>query len=577
MSSLAERFPDAAKFLTRSDAAHVAKGMLGDHLPLLPNARGEMPAHWPRTCGSHFASGAERVEGLARLMLGAAFAGDDCRVPGLHEQIQGAISVGVDPQSTGYWGELGHFDQKIVEAANIAIAIVEGRHHFFDGLDFKTQTRLLDWLSDVQDVDMSPNNWRFFRVTIQNALKQFGRFPNSTLLQSDIEYLHSLYLGDGWYSDGPAGACDYYNPFAFHFYGLIYARWCDDEHARIFLERARRFAERYCYWFGKDGAPIAYGRSLCYRFAGAAFWGALAWFEIDTNQAGDQWRRTLRWWANQPIFNEIGQLSIGYAYPNLLASEFYNSPMSPLWAMKAFVPLVLNEQHAFWSEAKNVPASADAITSSAANHILYRYRGDAFLLPGGRRPPEMRQFADKYMKFAYSSCHGLCVESTQWIDAGFLGDNVLAVADSRNGWHQREKVNKAEIVDRCLITHWSPLPGCQIITRQHWDGEREHRTHSIVCEQPIRFLASGYAVDHWTPVCVPLPRVDGNLAVASSRELTSSISTQTSGVSVGVAPCVPNSNLLFPRASVPYISGDLSSGRHELETWVAAGRVHYLA
>lgn len=545
--------------------------MLSDHLPLLPDLAGNMPLNWPHTGGAHFAAGAERSEGLARLMLGATFVGDDCRVPGLFRHLRVALAAGVDSSADEYWGELGDFDQKIVEAASIAISVVQCRGQIFDPLDFNTKSRLLDWLSGVQGIDMSPNNWRFFRVIIQTALEILGREPDRDLFEADVSLLHELYLGDGWYADGAGNACDYYNPYAFHFYGLVYARWRNDEHAQLFIERAREFARGYCNWFGDDGAPIVYGRSLCYRFACTAFWGALAWFNVDNRRAGQQWRQTMRWWAKQPICNADGQLSIGYAYPNLLASEFYSSQVSPLWAMKGFSPLDLAEQDPFWSSSAEHAAVADLSMVPAARHILYRHGGNAFLLPGGRRPPEMRYFADKYMKFAYSSSHGMSVESTQWIDEGFLGDNVLAIADESSGWRQRSKIEHAEFSKGRLITQWSPIRGCRVTTHQHWDGEYEHRAHTIVCEQPIRFLASGFAVDCWTSAGPIMAGGDRNHAVAEGNGQTSLIAINGSPVSAGVAPCAPNSNLMFPRASVPYLAGDLSRGHHVLDTRIATG------
>ena len=42
-------------------------------------------------------------------------------------------------------------------------------------------------------------------------------------------------------------------------------------------------------------------------------------------------------------------LSIGYGYPNLFMCESYNSAGSPYWALKAFLPLALPEDHPFWT------------------------------------------------------------------------------------------------------------------------------------------------------------------------------------------------------------------------------------
>ncbi len=57
-------------------------------------------------------------------------------------------------------------------------------------------------------------------------------------------------------------------------YSLLYAMFMEKEEPERcarFRQRARDFARDYIYWFGGDGASIAYGRSLTYRFAQGAF------------------------------------------------------------------------------------------------------------------------------------------------------------------------------------------------------------------------------------------------------------------------------------------------------------------
>lgn len=59
--------------------------------------------------------------------------------------------------------------------------------------------------------------------------------------------------------------------------------------------------------------------------------------------------RHLAWWLNQPIYDNAGVLTIGYAYPNLQMSETYNAPGSPYWALKSFAFLALPDNHPFWA------------------------------------------------------------------------------------------------------------------------------------------------------------------------------------------------------------------------------------
>src|SRR5262249_24160925 len=144
--------------------------------------------------------------------------------------------------------------------------------------------------------------------------------------------------------------------FAFHFYGLIYARLQENDdpsRAALYKERAALFAHEYQHWFGPGGAVIPFGRSLTYRFAVASFWGSLAFANVETlpwSQVKGLYLRHLRWWSQKPIADRCGILTVGYGYPNLLVSESYNSPQSPYWAMKAFLPLAVSVAHPFWRE-----------------------------------------------------------------------------------------------------------------------------------------------------------------------------------------------------------------------------------
>src|SRR5690606_4360265 len=125
----------------------------------------------------------------------------------------------------------------------------------------------------------------------------------------------------------------------------------DDERVKRYRERAELFARDIRHWFDEDGGVLAFGRSLTYRFACGGIWGALAFADLEALPWGEikgHFMRHLRWWAKLPIADRDGVLSIGYGYPNLLMSENYNSAGSPYWALKAFLPLALPQDHPFW-------------------------------------------------------------------------------------------------------------------------------------------------------------------------------------------------------------------------------------
>ena len=62
--------------------------------------------------------------------------------------------------------------------------------------------------------------------------------------------------------------------------------------------------------------------------------------------------RHLRWWADKPVSDRDGVLSVGFTYDNRRLSESYSSPGSPYWCMKAFGALAAPAEHPFWQSAE---------------------------------------------------------------------------------------------------------------------------------------------------------------------------------------------------------------------------------
>ncbi len=299
------------------------------------------------------------------------------------------------------------------------------------------------------------NNWLFFRVIVNLGLAHVGAAHDEAAMHAALDRLEAFYLGDGWYSDGPTARCDYYVPFGMHFYGLVYARLAgerDPQRAQRFRERAAAFAHEFVHWFAADGAALPFGRSLTYRFAQGGFWGALAFADLEALPWGvikGLALRHLRWWGQRPIFQPDGTLSIGYAYPNLNVAEQYNSPGSPYWAMKFFLPLALPASHPFWqAEELPLPELPMVQPQPQAHMILCRDQGGRHVvaLTSGQHEPWIRHASEKYAKFAYSTAFGLSVPIGGRGLAQAVPDSMLALSD--DGVHYRVRERAVEIIDR---------------------------------------------------------------------------------------------------------------------------------
>ena len=528
---------------------------------------------------THYDKRAAELEGLARLLWGAAFAfNDGGKLRGAPKLLDG-IANGADPAHPSYWGKLGGMDQRAVEMAPIAALLLESPG-VTKALGEKATANLCRWLIDIQDVNLHASNWRFFRILTLSALKRLGHSVDEKVLASDFDFVDASYIGGGWYGDFTSACRDYYNGFAFHCYSLMYARWFmdeDRERCERYVERSRAFALSYRHWFDDEGGNLAYGRSLTYRFAVACFWPLMAHFGHPAMTMGELrglWERSLRWWLGKDVFDPLGRITIGYAYPNLLMAEFYNSPQSPLWAMKTMFPLAFPEEHPFW-RASPEPCRYDGAvhTDMDGRFITQRTKSGVYMLAGApMHEYEFRGCIDKYGKFAYSTRHGFGVESAAWINAGVVGDNILAFSADGRDWRIRTKIDECRMRDNELTTTWSPMEGCRVETTQRFTEDGERRTHVVEADRALSFIATGHAADMWRKMGIDsdLPP-DGIEPAVRGDTLFSDIRDAGGQLECGVAAMPPNTNLMFPQACVPTLRGAVAPGRTVIDTVLRYG------
>ena len=271
-------------------------------------------------------------------------------------------------------------------------------------------------------------------------------------MRESLDLLDSYRVGDHWYVDGALEHVDYYVPWAFHTYGLIYAAandlgLGDDTRAEAFRDRAAGFATDFQHWFAPDGAGIPMGRSLTYRFAMASFWGALAWADVECplgwGAVKGLYLRHLRWWADKAISDRDGVLSIGFTYDNRRLCETYSSAGSPYWAMKGFAGLAASADHPFWASDEEPLDPLDApVTLDDAGWVVARGADHAVALIG--RTEHRLDFPEhasaKYRKFAYSSAFGFSGDVPD-ILGRVTTDSMLALTDAEGNRRSRPGID----------------------------------------------------------------------------------------------------------------------------------------
>ncbi|KAL4924100.1 DUF2264 domain-containing protein [Aspergillus undulatus] len=460
-------------FKTRSDLVQAATALLSALEPYRSKSRARIKV--PVATAAGFDEAAAQLEGFARPLWAVPFLFGETANKRLHlDRWVYGLQAGADPDRREYWGDLGDFDQRMVEQESIAIALLAAPEVFLGALSDSARRNLINWLSQINDHKMPQNNWLWFRVFVNLALiKSLGQ-PREELedqIAADLNKLDTFDIGEGWSSDGPWGderkQADYYSgSFAIQFAQLLYVRFAGDNGPRTekYRQSARDFASVFWRYFGPDGAAIPFGRSMTYRFAFAGFWSAAVCANVELPEPLSNLGavkglilRHLRWWSAHPdIFNIDGTLNIGYTYPNMYMSENYNSPQSSYWCLKTFVLLMLPKAHRFWSVPELPHPSVSMLGSSLREiacvwpprHILCNSPEHHFLLSAGQMTKKAHKAREaKYGKFAYSSAFGFSVPCGPLFEQMAADSTLIVSGDGGDTWKVRSEPVNEEIVE----------------------------------------------------------------------------------------------------------------------------------
>jgi hypothetical protein len=491
---------------TRADVQKLARDLAA---PLVPHfSPGRAQVKLGAGLG-HFGEGPGWLEGFARPLWGlaplAAGGGAFDHWP-LWQQ---GLAAGVDPGHPEYWGLAGDYDQRSVEQAAFGFALALAPEKVWDPLSASTRQQLTAWLLRINDVALVESNWLYFRILVNLGLRRCGQPFSQARVDADFALLDTFHLGNGWYSDGAdtdhrrnGRTGDYYVPMAFQLYSLIHARLAggdDPARAALSIERAHAFAQDFQHYFAADGSALPFGRSLTYRFAQGAFWGALAFADVEALPwpvIKGLYLRHLRWWLRQPIFSETGLLTIGYTYPNLLMAESYNSPGSPYWAMKALLPLALPGTHPFWqADEVPLPPRRSVHTVPGANLILTTSpAGDVTALnPGQPCLDWPRNAPHKYSKIAYSTRHGFSVPASVATPSEGGHDSTISLSDDARFYRHREQCLDATVRDGIAFSRWQPWPDVELRTWLLADATGHLRIHHLRTARKLWALETGFA------------------------------------------------------------------------------------
>ncbi|KAF2501032.1 hypothetical protein BU16DRAFT_189319 [Lophium mytilinum] len=551
--------------------------------------------------GTCFGETAAQIEGYARPLwaLAPLLAGGS-KYASTERFVKGLVT-GTDPESPELWGLMEDSDQRMVEACPIGYTLAIAHKYFWEPLTEKEKKNVETWLGSVNDKDMPDTNWLWFRVFANLGLAKNGAILSQSRLDADIKQLNSFYRGDGWSNDGPEGYRQmdyYYSSVAIQYLQLLYSKLAADTdpvQAEEYRNRARMYALDFVHYFDPAGRAITFGRSLTYRWAMVAFWGAVVFADVELlapltwGVVKGIWLRNLRWWSTQhDIFQSNGMLSIGYSYPNTYLAENYNSPGSPYWCMLSFANLAMPASHPFWT-AKEEPHPF-ANTSIAKplphpRHIDIRSGGRSFLLSSGQAchyPIKATQA--KYGKFAYSAAFAYSVPTGSYSLEQYVPESSLAFSDDVGEmWKMRRAVEDSRIEEYdgssvlvSSMTSWKDVVVETYLIPPAQGSENWHlRAHRITSGRDLKTAEGGFAI-HGCRESDGRPFTgfdesqmegfshDQGQAFAMSRSGVVGISELKSpGRKGGILFADANSNLVESRSVVPTLYQYLGAGQTE--------------
>lgn len=263
---------------------------------------------------------------------------------------RGLIS-GTDPKSPEYWGDIYDFNQRIVEASDVALALWLLRESVWPKLTTAERLNVVRWLRQVEGKRVSDNNWHLFPVFIDAVLRSLGVGSDGAAAARHYSRFKEFYRGGGWFTDGPGDVFDYYNAWAIH-YQLYWLQQVDPSWDSAFISETRReFVEGYRFLIGPKGFPIM-GRSVCYRMAAPVplIFGALS--EPGRVSLGQARRALDAIWSYfiQRGAVKGGNVTQGYCGADPRVLDNYSGPASCLWALRSLVVAFdIPETSEFWS------------------------------------------------------------------------------------------------------------------------------------------------------------------------------------------------------------------------------------
>ena len=309
------------------------------------------------------------LETFARLMAGISpwlALPDDGTPEGkqrkqLHEWAIQAYKNAVDPNSPDKITWLTNTSQPLCDASYLVESFMRAPEATWGQLDEVTKKRYIEGLKSLRTIRPAYNNWLLFRAMVEVFFMSIGEDVDEYALSVGLQKMSEWYLSDGWYSDGPEYAMDYYNSYVMHPMMVEVVEMCKKHKFStpisldLAVKRMNRFNTILERFISPEGAYPAVGRSVIYRMGAFQTLAMSAWkYGLPKDLTSGSVRSALtcvmkRMFAVDGNFDDKGYLRLGFAghQPNL--ANYYSNNGSLYMTSLVFMPLGLPADHPFWT------------------------------------------------------------------------------------------------------------------------------------------------------------------------------------------------------------------------------------
>lgn len=306
------------------------------------------------------------MEAFGRLMAGISpwlSLSDDNTPEGkqrsqLHKWALQSYKNAVNPESPDYLLWEGP-TQILVDAAYIAESFLRAPQATWEQLDKITQQRYIERFKKLRTIRPAYNNWLLFRAMTEAFLLFIDEEADHFALTVAMNKLNEWYLSDGWYSDGPEFALDYYNSYVMHPMFVEILEICQAKgfptpiSPKLAIQRMQRFNIFIERLISPEGTYPAFGRSVVYPFQSLSL---AAWkYGLPKVLCNGQVRSALTCVMNNMFsiegnFDDKSFLKLGFVGHQPELANYYTNNGSLYMTSLVFMPLALPANHPFWSE-----------------------------------------------------------------------------------------------------------------------------------------------------------------------------------------------------------------------------------